>query len=274
MKLIGGTYVYNEEMMIPYVMPYVERMGYDKFIVWDDGCTDNTIAKLSQYPFIEIRDGKSLEGQDFNWRKLNAMLETFNECNKASVENGGENVWMTFTDFDEVIFLQRERGTRVKEYLEMMDSRGYNYFDGRMVHLICEKCVGNGWLPHSWNGVRGSWWLTEGRKTTMLKVNDFARIVMYIGNHNMVGELRKGKEAKNLDSCKEFNNFHMKYFDKRTLNLRDNDKNFVDSGYDARMNILSQSFPIENYFLMKGFFAEKSPMNKRDAGEGLTIIGK
>ena len=43
MKLVGLTFTYNEENMIPYVMPYVERMGYDKFIVYDNESTDNTV---------------------------------------------------------------------------------------------------------------------------------------------------------------------------------------------------------------------------------------
>lgn len=55
MKLIGYTCTFNEAGMVPYVMPYVERMGYDKFIVYDNMSTDNTVELLSKYPFVEIR---------------------------------------------------------------------------------------------------------------------------------------------------------------------------------------------------------------------------
>ena len=55
MKLFGCTVVKNEEGMIPYVMPYVERLGYDKFVVYDDNSTDNTVEELLKYPFVEIR---------------------------------------------------------------------------------------------------------------------------------------------------------------------------------------------------------------------------
>ena len=55
MTLIGFTCVYNEEEYVPFVMPYVEALGYDKFIVFDNGSTDRTVELLKEYPFVEIR---------------------------------------------------------------------------------------------------------------------------------------------------------------------------------------------------------------------------
>ena len=57
--LVGVTCTYNEAEMVPYVMPYVERMGYDKFIVYDNESTDNTVELLKQYPFVEVRTYKT-----------------------------------------------------------------------------------------------------------------------------------------------------------------------------------------------------------------------
>ena len=272
MKLIGGTYVYNEELMIPYVMPYVERMGYDKFIVFDDGCTDGTIEKLKEYPFVEIRKGKKTEIDVVNDRKLKAMLDLYAECLSLSHKNDNEDVWMTWTDFDEVIFLQRERGSTLREYLELMNERGYNFFDGRMIHLVWDGKERGDWLPHTWNGVRGAWWLTEGKKVTMLKVNDTLKIYGFYGNHDMGVKFKDGVHPRNLEGCMEFNGFHMKYFDPETLKSKDGDKIFVDSAVDANRVVREASFPLEDYFLMKGFFAEKSLPNKRDYGEGIFLL--
>ena len=55
MKLYGVTSVHDEEMLIPIVMPYLEKMGYDKLVIWDNNSTDRTVELLQQYEFIEIR---------------------------------------------------------------------------------------------------------------------------------------------------------------------------------------------------------------------------
>ena len=48
MKIFGFTCTYNEEDYIPYVMPYVEAFGYDKFFVYDNGSTDSTVEILKE----------------------------------------------------------------------------------------------------------------------------------------------------------------------------------------------------------------------------------
>ena len=102
MKLFGCTFVKNEEEMIPYVMPYIERLGYDKFVVYDDGSTDNTVEILSKYPFIEIRHSTGTH-DDFDWRKCKVQISFYEECWEYIHKNNNEDVWMTFTDFDEVL---------------------------------------------------------------------------------------------------------------------------------------------------------------------------
>lgn len=78
MKLFGCTVVKNEEEMIPYVMPYVERLGYDKFVVYDDNSTDNTVEKLLKYPFVEIRQMKETNNlADFDREKSHIQANFF-----------------------------------------------------------------------------------------------------------------------------------------------------------------------------------------------------
>lgn len=272
MKLIGVTQVYNEEPNIPYVMPYVERMGYDKFIVYDDSSTDRTVEMLSRYPFIEIRQAlppEKCKVNAFENSKLKAMTTTFSECSDIIRENSGETVWMTITDFDEVIYSQRERSFLVRSYLEYMSERGFNYYDGRMLHLTWDGKARNGDLPHTWPGVRGSWWMQEGCKCTMLKVNDVLKVCMYCGNHAMGVTPIDGVKMVNLADTGDFNGFHFKYFDG---SLKHRGMSLVDDPTEAIKTVRDCSFPLEEYFLMKGFFAKRTEENKRDLGEGLHIV--
>ena len=55
MKIAGVTLCFNESNMVKYVMPYWERIGIDKLIVYDNMSTDNTVELLSKYPFVEVR---------------------------------------------------------------------------------------------------------------------------------------------------------------------------------------------------------------------------
>ena len=55
MKIGGVTICFNEEKMVKYVMPYWERIGIDKLIVWDNLSTDNTVEELKKWPFVEVR---------------------------------------------------------------------------------------------------------------------------------------------------------------------------------------------------------------------------
>ena len=111
MKLFGCTVVKNEEGMIPYVMPYVERLGYDKFVVYDDNSTDNTVEELLKYPFVEIRQMEETKTiVEFDCLKRNKQADFFTECWQYIHKNNNEEVWMTFTDFDEVLFCSGRLG--------------------------------------------------------------------------------------------------------------------------------------------------------------------
>ena len=269
-KLIGATCVYNEEAMIPFVMPYLEKMGYDKFVVYDDGCTDNTIEILKQYPFIEIRGKMVAEVDSFERRKLLAMTEVLNECIDMTVKNK-EHVWFSFTDFDEVVYCQRDREATVKDFLGFMTEKGFNYYDGRMLHLTWDGSGEKVGLPHTWEGVRGSWWMMEGRKVLLIDISQFAVFNTFCGNHHMGVKTRGNVKLMNLADEGDFNSFHFKYFYK-TLEKRDKEVQLVADANEATKNVRDCSFPLSDYFLMKGFFAQKTPPNKKDLGEGLVVV--
>ena len=278
MKLIGYTVVYNEEALVPYVLPYIVRMGYDKFVIFDDGCTDNTIEAisrgLSEHGInFEVRPTVvNNPDYDFDGRKRDSMVAGIHECTAIVNENGGESVWMTFTDFDEVIYCTREREEQLKGYLELMDKRGFNFFDGRMLHLTWdEKEMNEKALPHQWEGVRGAWWLSEGGKVTLFKVNDFASITAFCANHHMGVRMANGKRPKDLSLTGEFQGFHLKYFSKTALDTKP--ARLYGSSSERLVNeVRFNSFPLDMFFLFNGFCAGRIPADDKYLGEGLFLM--
>ncbi len=259
MKLFGCTFVKNEEEMIPYVMPYIERLGYDKFVVYDDSSTDNTVEMLSKYPFVEIRYSTGTH-DDFDWRKCNVQISFYEECWDYIHENNNEDVWMTFTDFDEVLYHQKQLSFR--DCLKWALIHKYNYFDGQIIQLVPPKnfeevsmknMVEGGKLVHMIDGMRANLWsMNECFKPTLMHVNSFERVFCTCGNHVMKAALVEGRIGRNLSEQHFLTCFHLKYIDrdvvrKKVLHLKDGGimEHFDDTYYNS---MIGASFPLELYF--------------------------
>lgn len=283
MKLFGYTVIHNEELYIPIIMPYIERMGYDKFVVYDNESTDNSVEILKQYPFVEIRPLMT-DGHFSDYKKRDIQLSSYVECYQYG-KNNDEQVWMTFTDFDEVIFMTREREKTVKEYLEWQVKKGYNVFDGRFLHITSDKDtfnkdnLKNGLLPHQLEGSRATWWLSEGKKPTLILATDFEYMETTCGNHSLGAKIEEGKKVLNLDDTKEFYNLHFKYFSKDLLRqkaeayAKHDGKNLilVNEVNEACDRARTSSFTFEQLFLMNGFFAK--PLITGDGfGDGFYLV--
>ena len=273
MKLFGYTFTLNEEHMIKYVLPYLDRMGYDKLVVYDSGSTDRTVEILSKVPYIEIRDIRCEEGV-FDTVKMNKQIECFNECKKYSEENGGEDVWMTFTDFDEVIFSTNSIFKTTKDMLFFrtgIEGVNYNYFCDRMPYLFYEgseydiKKPIHYYLPY----IRCSNWYSYGSKVTMIKVNDFKLEWVVVGNHSLTVSKLNDKDAINLLNSGLFYGFHLKYIDKNLVKLQ-SEKNY-DSIFKKfasnkeefclrRMaeydELYSTSYDISQYYSVRGLYVK------------------
>ena len=265
MEIIGYTCTFNEEKYIPYVMPYVENFGYDKFIVYDNGSTDNTVEMLSKYPFVEIRRWDT--GGVFDDRaKCELQRSAFHEC-KMRQGNGNELVWMTFTDFDEVLFYNGD--VDIKAALtEDRIWRGYNCFYKNMVNLFPPSmdkrlgwiCDEKNKLVHAVDGVLANYWV-GGMKPTMILVNDFDEFTPTPGNHYGFARPIQGVEIKNYDDCCRMYGFHLKFIDPVALKekwesyAQRNKEVYVkniekfDEIYLAQMSL---SFPVRDYFLADG----------------------
>lgn len=124
MKIAGVTICYNEAEMVKYVMPYWERIGIDKLIVYDNMSTDNTVELLKQYPFVEVRpfhtDGKFDDSANSNIKK-NVSLE---------LANAGYD-WIYHGDFDEVIYCENPN---FREELKKIEDLGGTVFCRDLVH--------------------------------------------------------------------------------------------------------------------------------------------
>ena len=273
MKLFGCTVAKNEEGMIPYVMPYVERLGYDKFVVYDDNSTDNTVAELSKYPFVEIRQMEETKNiVDFDALKSRIQADFFGECWQYSNKNNNEHVWMTFTDFDEVIFCSGRNDFKQEiEPYNILTPKCYlnkplvqiigGIFENKITENINSKA-----LIHTSNNVRMNFWNgIFSEKVTLIKVNAFEEITCYGGNHFMQLKLKdKYRSAKengenlSLNNIGILHNFHLKWVDYSVLEKKyqttKNNKNAIANLKIAYSNMLSSSYPVDMYFALDSLY--------------------
>jgi hypothetical protein len=198
--------------MIPYVMPYIERMGYDKFIVYDNESTDNTVELLKQYPFVEVRTYSTNKVNDVVSR-TKLMADSFTEVHELKNKNNGEIIWMSWTDFDEVIFPIHLYRNTLKEILEW-EYFNYNVFESSMVNLFPPKNISQrkmlkyvkkGYFVHEIPEIRCKMWDNWlGHKTLLIKINDFSKIMCYNGNHQCGLQPGTGKTIRKIYDHTDF----------------------------------------------------------------------
>ena len=289
MKIIGGTCAYNEESLVPVVLPYIEAFGYDKFIVFDNGSTDRTVELLSKCPIVEVHQYDT-GGQFNDIAKRDNQKMLYQYClDIAKIGmNDEEQVWMTWTDFDEVMFLNSD--VSIKRILEKSNLYGYNCFFKRMVNLFPPaeykeggiiNALQSGSFIHSFKGIRASYWTGGGYKPLMFLVNSFPDILFFPGNHYaLITADERNKDIVPFNSTCEFYAFHLKFIDKEITRKRC--KNYIDRGLlkykdtyerlDATYDgLYGCTFPLENYFMADGFFSENC-LNG-EYWEGIKILG-
>ena len=95
-RIILYTLCFNESDTVEYAVDYWNRLGVDKAIIFDNESTDNTVDKLSQYDWIEVRNFHT----DGMTDDLHAIIK--NNCWKE--QKGRENTWCLICDFDEWLY--------------------------------------------------------------------------------------------------------------------------------------------------------------------------
>lgn len=148
-KILGVTVTYNNEDKIPYVMPYYERIGIDKLVVYDNESTDKTVEMLSRYPFVEIRSYHTDKYDEGTILKLKTDIQN---------EFMGQYDWCISTYFDEVFY--SERDFREVLYEKMCEGKTYFLKTGLNIFSRHFPPTNNGKLIHE-NVGHGSLWTSD-----------------------------------------------------------------------------------------------------------------
>lgn len=175
MKLYGVTLTYNEADIVPFVMAYHERIGFDKLIVYDNESTDNTVELLSKYPFVEIRTFKTN-----NTINDLAYLEIKNNAPYQFPIINDEDTWVYIGDFDEVLWYHGD----FRKNLEELNNLGYTCYNGQMVQPVSDDFpnLQNGELVHE-HVKNACFWGIDGFKLTLLKTNGLQKLEYAPGSH-------------------------------------------------------------------------------------------
>lgn len=198
MKLIGMTLCYNESQMIPYIMPYYERMGFDKLIVYDNESTDNSVELLKKYPFVEVRTFHT--GLKRNSIQSELKSNIWKEFYKDP------DTWMFISDFDEVLYYKGD----FRAFLEQKNKEGYTYLNQQMLELVSDEMpdISDGHLVHE-KCIGGVFWEKKyGCKMTLFKVSKTTALTYCPGAHNCKWETKLPKKSLNN---KGIISFHIKY---------------------------------------------------------------
>lgn len=201
MKLYGVTSVHNEEILIPIVIPYLEKMGYDKLVIWDNNSTDRTVELLQQYEFIEMRHySTEIFNED---EKLKHVVDTISEFTWLPHDQD-EQVWVTMCDFDEVFQLNLPSHSLVtlKDYLFWCGEKGYSVI---REHLWC--LMENGERVHY--GEPFYW-----NKPNMFRLDGIDRFVVSVGQHDLSCTYLNGTEPMVLYDTKMLSAFHLKFYNR------------------------------------------------------------
>lgn len=217
MKIAGVTVCFNESKMVKYVMPYWERMGIDKLIVYDNMSTDNTVELLQKYPFVEIRSFDT--GGKFNDREHSKLKDkTIEELKSQGYD------WIYSGDFDEVIYCENPN---FREELQKIDNLGGTVLCRDMVHPFSPEpyefdssVLIHKQLPWflTWFDLTRKW---SGSKVLMHKAQAINKLRYGDGQH----EISLSTDSDIMYFGYPFITFHLKYVDLNVLSENSVDKN-------------------------------------------------
>lgn len=90
------TICWNEEYMLPYFFRHYDAI-VDRYVIFDDGSTDNTLTILRQHPKVEIRPLPRLDVDSY-------ILAAKEVHNNAWKESRGKADWVIYTAIDELLY--------------------------------------------------------------------------------------------------------------------------------------------------------------------------
>lgn len=210
MKIAGVTLCFNESKMVKYVMPYWERIGIDKLIVYDNMSTDDTVKLLQQYPFVEVRTFDT-NGKFDDFENARLKSETCLELKNAGYD------WIYAGDFDEVLYsfnsnfreeLQKIEdlggNVYIRDMIQPFSPEPFEFDKSKLIHEQCSHFV-------TWHDYTHRW---GGSKTLLHKASDVDKISYATGAHSC--SIRHKKNDLTIFGYPILA-FHLKFVDFNTL---------------------------------------------------------
>lgn len=234
MKLFGVTTTYNEEKIIPYVMPYIEALGYDHFIVYDNESTDNTVEMLKQYPFVEVRT-YSTGGVFDEGAKMEVKINGFKEFSYNGWIKDGEHAWITMNDFDEVFYFTHSvsireylEGKKFKCFLEFLTRLGYNVCMEEIINLLSEEFPPKESFVHTHIKRCSFGDSYDWHKPNLFRIDNLRNFYLLKGSHK--GHFEYDEGVHPFYGTKNIFAFHLKFLN--TNYILERSKKYAERGYD------------------------------------------
>lgn len=268
MRLYGVTTACNVEPYVPYVMKYVEALGYDRFIVYDNCSTDRTVELLKEYPFVEVRTfGEGGFSEDLKTEMImNAYMEFFTY--HWQNYGGKDFAWMTATDFDDVIYLAHTEYDGVfKHYMSHITWHGYNVVNEPIVNLLPPsngRSLPKDDFAHLYVDKIGKGIEVEWQKPILFRLDTLSSLKLEWGQH-------RGHFYFNDGGVKTYNNscdlmvFHLKYA-LGEFGVNRGDDNFTGHGIPRHSHLayqLRDSIDMKDYMTYK-FLHGRCPYESAD----------
>jgi hypothetical protein len=135
MKIDLYTWSWNDAEMLRFLFRHYDHL-VQRYVVYDDGSTDNTIEVLESNPKVEIRQTRFTETSD---SFILSIMPTIQSCWK---ESRGQADWVIVTEIDEHL-----HHPDLKSYLEYCQNAGITFIPALGYQMISEEAPRPGeWL--------------------------------------------------------------------------------------------------------------------------------
>lgn len=120
------TICWNEEYMLPFFFRHYDDL-IDKYYVFDDGSTDNSLEILGKHPKVEVRSLRRVSEDSY----VLAAQQHHDLCWK---ESRGKAEWVIITAIDEFLYHKR-----FMEYIQKCDNKGITLIPALGYQMISEE---------------------------------------------------------------------------------------------------------------------------------------
>jgi hypothetical protein len=163
--------------MLPFFFRHYDPF-VDRYVLFDDGSTDNTLSLLAGRPKVEVRQFIRSDKQSFAFSEQTLS----NDCWK---ESRGAADWVIVTDMDEHLF-----HPSMLEYLDICSGEGITLIPALGFQMISEDVPAVGETLYKSRFFGAPW--TQMMKPSIFKPSEIKEINFSVGRHsaNPTGNVR------------------------------------------------------------------------------------